>query len=132
MTMRYEVDCGAAQVLLLDSISEILPEDANKIVVAGSHGSQNVPRYALSVSLRAAVFNDAGIGKDRAGVASFDALSSGGLPAVAVSHETARIGDARDVYENGIISVANELATKIGAKPGMSVVDYIAMVDATT
>jgi hypothetical protein len=130
--MRYDVDCRGIQVLLVDSISEIVPEDANKIVVAGSHGSQNVPRYALSVPLRGAVFNDAGLGKDRAGVASFDTLSAGGLPAVAVSHDTARIGDARDVYENGIISVANELAEKLGAEPGMSVADYIALLDATT
>lgn len=130
--MRYEVDCGGIQVLLLDSISEILPEDADRIVIAGSHGSQNVPRYALSVPLKGAVFNDAGIGKDRAGVASFDTLNDAGLPVVAVSHETARIGDARDVYEHGIISVANELAVDLGAKPGMSVADYIAMVDAST
>jgi hypothetical protein len=128
--MRYEVENSGVPVLLLDSISEILPEDANRIVVAGSHGSQNVPRYALSVPLRGAVFNDAGIGKDNAGISSFPQLSDGGLPAVAVSHNTARIGDARDVYENGIVSAANELATQLGATPGMTVADYIALVDA--
>lgn len=128
--MRYDVTCDAIDVLLMDSISEILPEDANKIIVAGSHGSLNVPRYALSVPLRGAVFNDAGIGKDGAGIASFAALSAGDLPAVAVSHETARIGDARDVYANGVISAANELAQTIGARPGMTVREYIALVDA--
>jgi hypothetical protein len=128
--MRYEVSSSGVPVLLLDSISEILPEDENRIVVAGSHGSQNVPRYALSVPLRGAVFNDAGIGKDQAGVASFAILSSNGLPAVAVSHNTARIGDARDVYEHGVISVANQLATEIGAAPGMTVADYIALLAA--
>ncbi|MBC2638190.1 MULTISPECIES: hypothetical protein [unclassified Rhodococcus (in: high G+C Gram-positive bacteria)] len=129
--MRYEVNSSGVPVLLLDSISEILPEDTNKIVVAGSHCSQNVPRYALSVPLRGAVFNDAGVGKDQAGVASFGILSNGGVPAVAVSHNTARIGDAQDVYANGIISTANELATDLGAEPGMTVADYIALVDAT-
>jgi hypothetical protein len=128
--MRYEVDSSGVSVLLLDSISEILPEDANRIVVAGSHGSQNVPRYALSVPLRGAVFNDAGIGKDRAGVASFGILSANGLPAVAVSHDTARIGDARDVFEHGVISIANELATEMGAAPGMTVTDYVALLAA--
>jgi hypothetical protein len=53
--MRYEVDNSGVPVLLVDSISEIIPEDANKIVVAGSHASQNVPRYALSIPLRGAV-----------------------------------------------------------------------------
>jgi len=130
--MRYEADCDGIEVLLLDSISEILPEDSGRIVIAGSHGSQNVPRYALSVRLRGAVFNDAGIGKDRAGISSFGELSAGGLPAVAVSHETARIGDARDVFENGVISAVNELAAKMGADAGMSVANFVAIVDATT
>jgi hypothetical protein len=126
--MRYDVDSSGVPVLLLDSISEILPEDAGKIVVAGSHCSQNVPRYALSVPLRAAVFNDAGLGKDNAGIASFGILSANGLAVVAVSHDTARIGDARDVFENGIISAANDVARKLGAQPGMTVADFIALV----
>jgi hypothetical protein len=129
--VRYEVRCSGVPVLLMDSISEIESQDADRIVVAGSHCSQNVPRYALSVPLRGAVFNDAGVGKDRAGIASFDVLSAGGLPVVAVSHETARIGDAQDVYANGIISAVNELAREIGAEPGMGVADYIALVEAS-
>jgi hypothetical protein len=128
--MRYDASSSGTSVLLLDSISEILPEDAHKFVVAGSHCSQNVPRYALSVPLRAAVFNDAGVGKDQAGIASLGALSAGGLPAVAVSHNSARIGDARDVYQHGIISATNELAAKLGATPGLAVADFIALVDA--
>jgi hypothetical protein len=128
--MRYEANYSGVPVLLLDSISEIVPEDANKIVVAGSHASQNVPRYALSVPLRGAVFNDAGVGKDNAGISSLGLLGERGLPAVAVSHETARIGDARDVYENGIVSAVNDLADQLGARPGMSVGDYITLIDA--
>jgi hypothetical protein len=82
------------------------------------------------VPLRGAVFNDAGVGKDRAGIASFEILSAGGLPAVAVSHETARIGDAQDVYANGTISAVNEFARELGAESGMGVADYIALVNA--
>jgi hypothetical protein len=33
-----------------------------------------------------------------------------------------------DVYENGIISTVNELATELGAVPGMSVRDYVALI----
>ncbi|WP_416061851.1 hypothetical protein [Rhodococcus indonesiensis] len=124
--MRYDPqDRDDNLVLLMDSISEIESGDANKFIVAGSHCSQNVPRYALSMPLRGAVFNDAGIGKDNAGVSSLGALSAAGLPAAAVSHDTARIGDARDVYENGILSTVNELAAGIGAAPGMSVAEFV-------
>lgn len=131
--VRYEARCADVPVLLMDSISEILPGDAGYLVVAGSHAAQNVPRYALSVPLRAAVFNDAGIGKDGAGISSLGALADGGLPAVAVSHDSARIGDARDVYENGLITVANRLAADLGAAPGMPVQQFLLLIpDADT
>jgi hypothetical protein len=127
--MRYEETCDGVPVLLMDSISEIVPEDAGSIVVAGSHCASNVPRYALSVPLKAAVFNDAGIGKDNAGISSLGALEEGGLPVVTVSHNTARIGDARDVFENGVISVVNGLAKRLGAQPGMTTQQFLALVD---
>lgn len=127
--MRYEETCEGVSVLLMDSISEIVPEDAASIVVAGSHCSSNVPRYALSVPLRAAVFNDAGIGKDDAGISSLGELEAGGLPVVAVSHNSARIGDARDVYENGVISAVNGLAERLGARPGMTTQQFLVLVD---
>jgi hypothetical protein len=129
--MRYEVNNGDTTILLLDSISEIVPEDEHKIVVAGSHASQNVPRYALSIPLRGAVFNDAGIGKDQAGIASLPTLNAGGLPAATVSHESARIGDARDVYENGIISTVNKLASDLGASPGMPASEFVELLART-
>ena len=43
--------------------------------------------------VRAAVFNDAGIGLDDAGIAGLSRLQSIGMAAVAVSHASARIGD---------------------------------------
>jgi hypothetical protein len=127
-SMRYEVFCEGHPVLLMDSISEILPEDAGSIVVADSHCSSNVPRYALSVPLRAAVFNDAGIGKDEAGISSFGELAAGGLPVVAVSHNTARIGVARDVYDNGVVSAVNGLAGQLGAELGMTTQQFLVLV----
>jgi len=123
--MRYEAESDGIEVLLMDSISEIVPGDADKVVIAGSHCSQNVPRYALSVSLRGAAFNDAGIGKDNAGISSLGPLADAGLAAVAVSHETARIGDARDVFENGVISVVNDVAGALGVERGMSIPDFV-------
>ncbi|MBC2638184.1 MULTISPECIES: hypothetical protein [unclassified Rhodococcus (in: high G+C Gram-positive bacteria)] len=38
---------------------------------------------------------------------------------------SARIGDARDVYENGEISVVNEPAEELGIRPGMTTKQFI-------
>lgn len=125
--MRYTTD-GVhpdGDVVLMDSVSEIESGDADAFIVAGSHCSQNVPRYALSVPIKGAVFNDAGIGKDNAGISSLPALGEAGIPAATVSHNSARIGDARDVYENGEISAVNEPAGELGIAVGMSTMQFI-------
>ena len=61
------------------------------------------------------VFNDAGGGKNAAGVASLAELEREGIAAAAVSHESARIGDALDAWENGVVSRANGPAAGGGA-----------------
>jgi hypothetical protein len=132
--MRYTIEGAQPDdvVVLMDSISEIEPGDAHKLIVAGSHCSQNVPRYALSVPLKAVVFNDAGIGKDNAGISSLPVLGEKGLPAATVSHNTARIGDARDVYENGEISVVNGPAEDLGVHPGMTTKQFIDLITSSS
>jgi hypothetical protein len=131
--MRYIIEGTQPDndIVLMDSVSEIESGDAHKFIVAGSHCSQNVPRYALSVPLKAVVFNDAGIGKDDAGISSLPVLGEKGLPAATVSHNSARIGDARDVYENGEISVVNKPAEELGIRPGMTTKQFIATVSSS-
>ena len=64
------------RVMAMDSITMVTPEDAGAIVVSGSHGGASSGAYALEVPLRAAFFNDAGIGKDEAGVVALQMLQS--------------------------------------------------------
>src|SRR5690606_17824690 len=64
-------------------------------------------------------FNDAGVGVDRAGIGGLLILDELGTPAVAVSHRTARIGDARDTAERGVIHHFNVAASAIGIRAGM-------------
>lgn len=72
--------------------------------------------YAAQAKVRAAVFNDAGRGKDDAGIAGLAALDRLGIPAVAVSHLSARIGDAADTLVNGVVSVLNHAAGALGVE----------------
>ncbi len=77
--------------------------------------------------MRAAFYNDAGIGVDEAGVSRLPALDARGIAAATVSAASARIGDARSTYEDGILSRVNARAAALGLVPGMTARDAVAM-----
>jgi len=108
----------AGRVLAVDSITMLTPEDTGAIVVSGSHGGASSGTYALAVPLGAAFFNDAGIGKDDAGIVALEMLQARGIAAGTVSHRSARIGDALDCWENGVLSRCNAAARALGIEPG--------------
>jgi hypothetical protein len=111
---------GARRILLLDSAAMVRAEDAGHIVVTGSHGGLvgGAAAMALRVDAFAAVFNDAGIGIDQAGITRLPALDERGIAAFTVSAHSARIGDARSSFEDGVISAVNETASRLGARAG--------------
>ena len=86
--------------------------------MSGSHGGRSSAHYALSVPVALAVFNDAGVGKDEAGVAALSLLQAQGRAALTVAHTSARIGDARDAWDHGVISGVNSAAAALGLAPG--------------
>lgn len=116
------------KVIGCDSASLIQEDDAGQIVVCASHGGllAAAPNYVLKAKLLAVVLNDAGIGKDRAGVARIAAANGMGVAAVAVSAASARIGDARSTWETGIVSTVNQLAAAMGAEVGMTTAAFVA------
>jgi hypothetical protein len=119
---------GTPQVWALDSASLVLPEHKDSIVVTGSHGGLlgNRPETALKYDVLGALYNDAGIGKDEAGTTRLPALDLRGIAAGTVSAATARIGDARSTYEDGVISRVNARATSLGLREGISAREFIA------
>jgi hypothetical protein len=90
------------------------------VVVSGSHGGLSAARFALQAQPFLAVFNDAGIGKDSAGIAALPWLQQHGIAALAVAHGSARIGEADSTWEDGVISTVNDAATALGARPGLA------------
>src|SRR5437667_177554 len=84
-------------VWALDSASLAAPEHHDAIVLTGSHGGLlgGRPETALKYDVRAAFYNDAGIGIDEAGVSRLPALDDRSIAAATVSAATARIGEAR-------------------------------------
>jgi hypothetical protein len=121
--MILKARVAGAAVVLVDSITQLDAGDAGLWAVSGSHGGSSSASFALALPLAGAVFNDAGIGKDEAGVAALALLQAQGTPAVAVAHHSARIGDALDTWEHGVISRVNPAAAALGLLPGQRLQD---------
>jgi hypothetical protein len=125
---RSEIaDAGPRRIVLIDSAAMVRAEDEGQIVVTGSHGGLvgGDPAMALRTDAFAAVFNDAGVGIDEAGVGRLPALDRRGVAAFTVAAASARIGEARSSFEDGVISRANETAARIGAAPGQRAKEMI-------
>jgi hypothetical protein len=120
---RHRLLAGPPEVWGLDSVGLVLPQDAGRVLVIGSHGALHGGRResALAVEARAAVFNDAGVGADRIGISRLPALDARGIAAATVDCMSARIGDARSMWETGMLSFVNAAAQAAGARPGDSV-----------
>jgi len=115
-----------APVLTADSITRVGAEAAGAVVVNGSHGGIYAAYVAAKLRVAAAVFNDAGVGQDQAGIAGLDYLAGLGIPAAAVGHQTARIGDGPDMMARGLVTHANSPAIAIGCQPGLACRDAAA------
>src|SRR5215470_17687810 len=109
-----------APIVIADSITRVGPEAAGAVVVNASHGGIYAAYLAAKLGAAAAIFNDAGIGRDRAGISGLSYLQELGMPAATVGHDTARIGDGADMLARGVVTHANALAEALGCRAGMS------------
>ena len=126
---RRRVAAGPPEVWALDSLGMVEPEDAGRILVIGSHGALlgGRPESALPVDAAAAVFNDAGVGADHIGITHLPVLAARGIPAATVDCMSARIGDGRSMWESGLISHMNAVASQKGVMRGMSVQAFVGL-----
>jgi hypothetical protein len=117
----------------LDSASLVQPEDQFRILMIGSHGGLlgGDPASALRGDALAVVYNDAGVGIDGAGVTRLPALAARSLPAATVDCHSARIGDARSMWETGVISKINATAEALGALPGITAREFADLIATT-
>ena len=121
---RHEMGANSAglHLVCVDSVSLVVAgEDDGQIVLSGSHGGlvAGPSNFVIRAEAAAAFFNDAGIGKDGAGISRLPVLDERGIVGVTVAATSARIGDGRSTYEDGIVSRINETARAAGIKVGM-------------
>jgi uncharacterized protein YunC (DUF1805 family) len=123
--MTHEVhkvvrESGGLRVVIANSATSITEDNKNDIVVDASHCGANIADYVLKGGARGMIGNDAGIGLENAGVACLEILNKHGIPAAAVASKSAEIGVGISTYEDGVISVVNETAKKMGVTVGMT------------
>ena len=107
------------QIAAADSVTQ-LEDVAGKVLVAGSHGGVVAAYLGANAGAHALVLNDAGLGKDRAGIAGLAWLEAIGMAAAAVDCMSARIGSGADMLARGVISHANVYAALCGVAAGQS------------
>jgi uncharacterized protein YunC (DUF1805 family) len=120
---KAEID--GVSITVTDSITFLNENNSGDIVVCGSHGGVSAGHYAQKHHLKAVFFNDAGIGKNNAGIKSLDSLSEAGILACTVDCMSAEIFNGQDVLDNGIITVCNQLAKTRNIKEKMTVKEAI-------
>ncbi|MBI4745919.1 MAG: hypothetical protein HY786_05110 [Deltaproteobacteria bacterium] len=106
-------------VVAMDSVAYMDETQKGNIIVCGSHGGESAARQLLRFNPGGAIFNDAGKGKDNAGISGLALLNEAGITAATVDAFSARIGDGMDTYESGVISAMNREAALCGITVGM-------------
>lgn len=115
-------------LLLLDSLGDIKTDNTFPILVCGSHCGDNgtFARKLKKCHIKAVFLNNAGIGKNQAGIRGLAHYQAENILACAVDHYSAEIGVASDTWECGIIKHTNTLAEEAGIRVGDSVMEAVA------
>lgn len=106
--------------MVVDSVTHLDISARGRTVVCGSHGGAYSGAYAARLGVRAIILNDAGVGRDGAGIAGLDLLDRHGIPAAAVTVASALIGDGLDVLEHGVVGHVNLAAAVLGCAAGQT------------
>ncbi|MDD4969676.1 MAG: hypothetical protein PHT07_09635 [Paludibacter sp.] len=122
---QTQTQIDGVSITVTDSITFLNGNNSGDIVVCGSHGGVSAGHYAQKHRVKAVFFNDAGIGKNNAGIKSLDSLNDAGILACTVDCMSAEIFNGQDVLDNGIITVCNQLAKTRNINEKMTVKEAI-------
>jgi hypothetical protein len=116
--------------ILAPTLTKLPGHARGAVVVSGSHAGAYCGYLAIAAGLRAVILHDAGIGRDSAGIGALALLEQQGIAAAAVSHLSARIGDAADMMQRGLLSHANGTAMKCGVRSGIACAKAVLLLEA--
>lgn len=110
-----------ARIMTVASCSNVGAGHRAQVVVSGSYGGRYNAFNAAKWPVRAVIMNDAGIGKDKAGIVGLEFLDRIGMAAATADAQTCHIGDGEHMLAHGVISHVNRTASALGCAPGESV-----------
>jgi hypothetical protein len=82
--------------------------------------TMTVHMYNRRILPRGVIGSDGGFGRAQMAIAGLHILQDMGIACAAVSHLSAELGDARSIYGEGVVTVANGLAEAFGVRGGMA------------
>jgi hypothetical protein len=106
------------KIMTVASCSNVRDEHRGQVVVSGSYGGRYNAYNAAKWPARAVIMNDAGIGKDDAGIVGLPFLDRIGMAAATADAQTCHIGDGDHMLAHGIISHVNDTAAAPAARRG--------------
>ena len=116
-----------SEPLIFDSVTHLDDRHRGCVAHCASHGGVYAGYFAAKMGVAGVILNDAGIGREAAGLAGVKLLDDLGVPAAAISHRSARIGDGADGAARGRISFANSAASKLGLTVGQTCRDALSL-----
>ena len=115
--------------IITDSVTSLGEDARSRVALAASHGGIYAAYLAAKAGLKAVILSDAGVGRERAGIGGLPYLNALGMPAAAVGHRSARIGDGGDCLARGVITHTNARAAALGITAGMAAREALARLD---
>jgi len=116
----FEAKAGQRRIVCIDSATLITDEDRDQVAATGSHGAEASGQVVAPVQPALVLYNDAGFGADRAGVAGLLILEKTGVAGATVAAMSAKIGDGGSTLARGVLSAVNEAAYRLGGRVGGS------------
>lgn len=117
-------------VVLLDSLGDLQPGNTHPILVCASHcgGNEALAKQIKNCHVKVVFLNNAGVGKNQAGIRGLSYYDAENILACAVDHNSAEIGISRDTWESGIISHTSTKANEAGIQIGDSVKEAVSKI----
>lgn len=111
---------SANAAVISDSVTTFGRDERGRAALAGSHAGLYAAYLAAKAGVKAVILNDAGVGREQAGIGGLRLLEDLGVPGAAIGHRSARIGDGADAIRRGVITYVNRPAAQLGLHPRMS------------
>src|SRR6185312_6548744 len=107
---RQGAAMSTGDIFTVSASSQVNADHRGQVIVSGSYGGEYNAFHAGKWGLRGVVLNDAGVGKDNAGIRGLAYLEQIGLAAATADANTCHIADGEHMLAHGRISCVNRFA----------------------